>query len=176
MFTVEDDSITWEEAFKEADSSLYEAKRLGRARVECLQETSQSNKKDMINISVIDDDFIIRTLLAQMLESLTIKHLQLNIKVFEDGPSFLQSEHAKEAVKHFVILDGVMPNMDGLEVLEKIKKGENANRYKVLMLTGRNSKHEIKQALKLGVDDYVTKPFYVRELQSRIERVLDGMK
>ena len=176
VFTVEDDSITWEEAFKGADSSLYEAKRLGRARVECLQKTSQSYKKDMINISVIDDDFIIRTLLAQILESLTIKHLQLNIKVFEDGPSFLQSEHAKEEVNHFVILDGVMPIMDGLEVLEKIKKGENANRYKVLMLTGRNSKHEIKQALKLGVDDYVTKPFYVRELQSRIERILNGMK
>ena len=44
------------------------------------------------------------------------------------------------------------------------------------MLTGRNSKEEIKQALKLGVDDYVTKPFYVRELQSRIERILNGMK
>ena len=116
------------------------------------------------------------TLLAQMLESLTIKHLQLNIKVFEDGPSFLQSEHAKEDVNHFVILDGVMPIMDGLEVLQKIKKGENANRYKVLMLTGRNSKHEIEQALKLGVDDYVTKPFYVRDLQSRIERILNQMK
>ena len=82
----------------------------------------------------------------------------------------------KKHVNHFVILDGVMPIMDGLEVLEKIKKGENANRYKVLMLTGRNSKHEIKQALKLGVDDYVTKPFYVRELQSRIERILNRMK
>ena len=69
-----------------------------------------------------------------------------------------------------------MPIMDGLEVLEKIKKGENANRYKVLMLTGRNSKHEIKHALKLGVDDYVTKPFYVSELQARIERILNGMK
>ena len=47
------------------------------------KKTSQSYKKAMINISVIDDDFIIRALLAQILESLTIKHLQLNIKVFE---------------------------------------------------------------------------------------------
>ncbi len=39
------------------------------------------------------------------------------------------------------------------------------NRYKVLMLTGRNSKEEIERALKLGADDYVTKPFNVRELQ-----------
>ena len=54
-----------------------------------------------------------------MLESLTIDHLELNIKVFENGPSFLQSEHAKEDVNHFLILDGVMPMMDGIEVLQK---------------------------------------------------------
>ena len=40
------------------------------------------------------------------------------------------------------------------------------------MLTGRNSKDEIERALKLGADDYVTKPFNVRELQARIERIL----
>ncbi|WP_428911877.1 diguanylate cyclase [Niallia sp. Krafla_26] len=176
VFTVQNDSITWEEAFKEADNSLYEAKRLGRARVECLQKTSQSYQKNIVNISVIDDDFIIRTLLAQILDSLNMKHLQLNIKIFEDGPSFLQSDHAKEEVNHFVILDGVMPIMDGLEVLEKIKKGKNAHLYKVLMLTGRKSKHEIEQALKLGVDDYVTKPFYVRELHSRMETILNKLK
>ena len=42
-----------------------------------------------------------------------------------------------------------MPIMDGIEVLQEIKQGENANRYKVLMLTGRNSKDEIERALKL---------------------------
>ena len=47
---------------------------------------------------------------------------------------------------------------------------------KILMLTGRKSKDEIERALKLGADDYVTKPFYVRELQERIERILNQMK
>ena len=135
-------------------------------------------KRALINISIIDDDIIIRTLLAQILESLTINDLELNIKVFENGPSFLHSEHAKEDVNHFLILDGVMPVMDGLEVLQKVKQGKNAHRYKVLMLTGRKSKNEIERALKLGADDYVTKPFSVTELQARIERILnqDEMK
>ena len=83
-------------------------------------------KKSILNISVIDDDIIIRTLLAQILESITIDNLELNIKVFENGPSFLKSEHAKEDVNHFLILDGVMPVMDGLEVLQKVKQGKNA--------------------------------------------------
>ena len=73
------------------------------------QLSPNSYKKGILNVSVIDDDIIIRTLLSQMLESLTFDHLELNIKVFENGPSFLQSEHAKEDVNHFLILDGVMP-------------------------------------------------------------------
>lgn len=173
---VDDGSISVEEALKRADNSLYEAKRLGRARVECLQSLPEQLRKTIINISVIDDDVIIRTLLAQLLESLKIKRNELNIKTFEDGPSFFQSEHAKENVNHFIILDGVMPNMDGLEVLQIIKQGDTDHKYKILMLTGRNSKKEIEQALKLGVDDYVAKPFYTQELRARIQRILNQMK
>jgi two-component system, cell cycle response regulator len=173
---VDDESISMEEAVKRADHSLYEAKRLGRARVECLQTLPSQHQRTIINISVIDDDVIIRALLAQLLESLKIKHIELNIKTFEDGPSFLQSEHVKEDVNHFIVLDGVMPIMDGLEVLQAIKQSDNAHKYKVLMLTGRNSKKEIEQALKLGVDDYVTKPFYTQELRTRIQRILTQMQ
>ena len=176
VFMVENEFVTADEALKNADLSLYEAKKLGRARCECAQLESNSYKKSILNVSVIDDDIIIRSLLSRMLKSLSFDHLELNIKVFENGPSFLQSDHAKEDVNHFLILDGVMPMMDGIEVLQEIKQGENSNRYKVLMLTGRNSKEEIERALKLGADDYVTKPFYVRDLQRRIERILEQMK
>jgi DNA-binding response OmpR family regulator len=132
--------------------------------------------KDILNISVVDDDIIIRSLLDQILKSITLSNVKLNIRVFEDGSSFLQSEHAKADGNHFLILDGMMPGMDGLEVLQKIKQGENHNRFKVLMLTGRKSKNEIERALELGVDDYVTKPFDVKELQARMVRILNGMK
>ena len=172
VYIVEDESITIKEALKAADSSLYEAKRLGRSRVECLQLIPNEYKKGILNISVIDDDIIIRTLLSQILESITIDNFDLNVKVFENGPSFLNSDHAKEDVNHFLILDGIMPVMDGLEVLQKVKQGKNAQRYKILMLTGRKSQDEIERALKLGADDYVTKPFNVTELQARIERIL----
>ena len=129
--------------------SLYEAKRLGRARCECAQLEPNSYTKSILNVSVIDDDIIIRSLLARMLKSLSIDHLELNIKVFENGPSFLQSDHAKEDVNHFLILDGVMPVMDGIEVLQKIKQEEKCNRYKVLMLTGRNKQRRDRTGLKV---------------------------
>ncbi|WP_225986125.1 diguanylate cyclase [Psychrobacillus glaciei] len=176
IYTVKDEFVTLTEAFKEADSSLYHAKHLGRSRVECLQMTSNVYQKATLNISIVDDDTIIRTLLSQMLESITIDNIHLNIKLFENGPSFLNSEHAKEDVNHFLILDGVMPVMDGLEVLQKVKQEKNAHRYKVLMLTGRKSQDEIERALRLGADDYVTKPFNVTDLQVRIERILNMLK
>ena len=176
IYVVNDESVTIKEALKGADSSLYEAKRLGRSRVECLQLTLNTYQKNTLNISVIDDDIIIRTLLAQILESITIDNLEFNIKIFENGLSFLNSEHAKEDVSHFLILDGIMPVMDGLEVLQKVKQGKNARKYKILMLTGRKSKDEIERALRLGADDYVTKPFDVTELQVRIERILNMTK
>lgn len=173
IFTVEDERITIDKALKEADRSLYEAKSHGRARVECLQMIPAPYTNSKLNISVIDDDIIIRTLLTNMLETITITNYELNIKTFEDGPSFLHSTHANEDINHFVILDGVMPKMDGLEVLENIKQGEYSDRFKVLMLTGRNSKNEVERALTLGVDDYVTKPFYLKDLQARVERILN---
>jgi len=176
LFTIENDSITIDEALQEADKSLYEAKKLGRSRVECLQMDSNTYKNSKLNISVIDDDIIIRSLLAQMLQSITIANVELNIQTFENGPSFFNSEHANDDFNHFVILDGIMPKMDGLEVLQKIKQGKNSSRYKVLMLTGRNSKSEVESALSLGVDDYVTKPFYVNELKARVEQILTTMK
>ncbi|WP_350299043.1 GGDEF domain-containing response regulator [Peribacillus frigoritolerans] len=170
VFTVEHENVTPKEALEEADTSLYEAKRSGRGRVESMQEVG--NNKKSLNVSVIDDDIIIRTILTKALHSLQIPHFDLNIAVYEDGPSFLKSNRAKEDVVHFLILDGVMPIMDGIEVLQKVKQSSNAEFFTVLMLTGRKSMDDIANALKLGADDYVTKPFSIRELEARIERLL----
>ncbi|KMY52349.1 diguanylate cyclase [Peribacillus loiseleuriae] len=175
LFTVDDEIVTPEEAFKYADHSLYEAKRLGRARVETSRRTL-SYKKNVLNVSVIDDDIIIRTMLNKIIESIDMGHIELNIAVFENGPLFFESGRANDGRDHFLIVDGVMPIMDGLEVLQKVKTGPHANLFSVLMLTGRKSKDNIAQALKLGADDYVTKPFSMPELQARIERLLKREK
>ena len=170
VYTVDDVSVTPKEAFEEADSSLYEAKRSGRARVESIQKTSF--KKKRLNVSVIDDDIIIRTILTKTLQSMDFPLYDLNIAVYEDGCSFLNSSRAKENIAHFLILDGVMPTMDGIEVLKEVKHGKNADCFTVLMLTGRKSSEDIATALKMGADDYVTKPFNITDLQARMERLL----
>jgi two-component system, cell cycle response regulator len=162
------------EILKKADQALYEAKDQGRARVESANESVQPAVK-MLNVSVIDDDAIIRTLLVRVLKNLDTSKVMLNIESFENGQKFFEAGRLAEKGKHFLILDGVMPVMDGIEVLNKVKKTKHAESVHVLMLTGRKTEYDIARALKLGADDYVTKPFSITELQARIQRLIQRM-
>jgi DNA-binding response OmpR family regulator len=68
-----------------------------------------------------------------------------------------------------------MPVMDGIEVLQKVQKIKHSHKVHVLMLTGRKGEADIEKALALGADDYVTKPFSIKELQARIQRLIKRM-
>lgn len=68
-----------------------------------------------------------------------------------------------------------MPAMDGMEILQKVKKTNNGSNIYVLMLSGRKSESYVQRALLLGADDYVTKPFGIQELKERIRRLLIRM-
>jgi two-component system, cell cycle response regulator len=159
---------------KKADQALYEAKDNGRGRVESANTSVQHSNK-ILNVSVIDDDAIIRTLLVRVLQNIDIGQVLLNIEAYENGEKFFASARLNQKGKHFLILDGVMPVMDGIEVLNKVKQTEHADRVHVLMLTGRKTEYDIARALKLGADDYVTKPFSITELQARIQRLIQRM-
>lgn len=176
VYTVEEEAVTPESAFKKADSSLYLAKRSGRARAMGAKSSNMLFKKKVLNISIVDDDVIIRTMLTNILESMELDHLDMKVAAYENGGLFLASNQAKENHPHFLILDGIMPDMDGLEVLKTVKQAKNAACFTVLMLTGRKSEEDIARALQLGADDYVTKPFSVQELQRRIERLVKQVK
>ncbi|WP_366162399.1 diguanylate cyclase [Bacillus infantis] len=175
VYMVHDPSATVAEAIKTADQALYEAKRNGRARVESANKLIGGHSRKVLNVSVIDDDAIIRTMLMKILQSMEFEHTSLDIQVYEDGQKFLQSGRMEQKGEHFLILDGIMPVMDGTEVLQKVKENRNASRVHVLMLTGRKTEYDIARALKLGADDYVTKPFSITELQARIHRLIQRM-
>ncbi|WP_043931427.1 diguanylate cyclase [Bacillus sp. EB01] len=158
-----------EEAFAAADQALYRAKEMGRSRIEpAIQEGSEVYKKTLF-VSIIDDDAIIRSLLAKVLERMDAANFQLDIKLFEDGRKFFEVDRLHAEGEHFIILDGIMPVMDGIEVLQKVRKESGGRPVKVLMLTGRKNEYDIARALSLGADDYVTKPFSITELEARIK-------
>lgn len=89
-------------------------------------------------------------------------------KVVENGSEALQL--CFEQTYDLIILDLMLPGMSGFEVLERLRK--KGIRTPVIILTARNGEEEIVQGLKLGADDYVTKPFGVAELLARVSAVL----
>ncbi|WHY01923.1 response regulator [Neobacillus sp. DY30] len=132
------------------------------------------NKKKL-SISIIDNDVMIQSMLVRILNLMNIERFELDIKTYKDGIQFFESKRIEETDEHLLILDGIMPGMDGIEILQKVKSDLSRHVY-VLMLSGRKSPAEINKALKLGADDYVTKPFSIKELQTRVQQIIQRMK
>jgi DNA-binding response OmpR family regulator len=84
-----------------------------------------------------------------------------------DGPSALTM--ARETVPDLVILDIMLPGMDGLEVCRRLRQGSIVP---ILMLTARAEEIDRVLGLELGADDYLTKPFSMRELKARVRALL----
>jgi two-component system, cell cycle response regulator len=167
---------TLETALEMADQALYRAKELGRSRVEGADHPVLGHVKRKLYITIIDDDAIIRMILMRILQKLNIPHYEINIQAFEDGITFFDSNRLNENGRHFLILDGIMPKMDGIEILNKVKQEKNDNDLLVMMLTGRNGDTDVAEALRYGADDYVIKPFIVSELQERIQRLIQKIE
>lgn len=89
----------------------------------------------------------------------------------EDALSAVRKERP-----HLVLLDLMLPKMDGLEVCKELKKDRQTASIPVIMLTAKSQEADKVVGLELGADDYVAKPFSVRELIARIKAVLRRMR
>ncbi len=154
---------TLDAALGRADKLLYHAKRAGRDRV--LDAVPDDSMEQAVRVLLAEDDETMAQLVSTSLESegFTVSHCA-------DGRSALVA--AMESQHRLVILDKVMPELDGLEVLRRIRTEAVDKTVPVLMLTGVGREDEIERAFDLGADDYVQKPFKTRELVARVRRLL----
>ncbi len=116
----------------------------------------------MTTILLVEDAFDLAKMITSELEAHGYHVLQMR-----DGMSALQA-HATEQPA-LVILDWMLPKLDGLEVLRQIRQ---TSPTPVLMLTARGQETDRVVGLELGADDYLTKPFSLRELIARVRALL----
>ena len=90
--------------------------------------------------------------------------------IARDGSEAL--EILKSAVPNVIILDIMMPNVDGYETLKNIKENKKLENTKVVFLTAKNKASDIEKGLKLGADKYLTKPFSIKKIVSDILELL----
>jgi two-component system response regulator MprA len=119
-----------------------------------------------VKILVVDDERAVRESLRRALELEGYE-----IELAADGQEALQRlEGNGEGQPDAVLLDVLMPNVDGLEVCRRLRR--SGNRVPVLMLTARDEVENRVSGLDAGADDYVTKPFALEELVARIRALL----
>ncbi len=122
---------------------------------------------DMVKVLVVDDEARMRKLVRDFL---TVKGFQV-----------IEAEDGEQAVEIFfnqkdiglVILDVMMPKMDGWEVLKTIRQ---YSKTPVIMLTARGEERDELQGFKMGVDEYISKPFSPKILVARVEAILRRSK
>lgn len=163
----EGESVT---LLSQADQALYEAKRTGRDQT-ILYNNGAKIEKRKLHILIVDDDTLIRSLLCEELEKWQPTDIDLSIKMYSSGPELLAEDWYSPDVNYVILLDGIMPEMDGLEVLGRVKRDKSQNNVIVSMMTARTGESDIKAALWLGADDYIMKPFKPEEVLSRVKKL-----
>ena len=78
----------------------------------------------------------------------------------------------KENIPHLVLLDWMIPNISGIDILKKIRSDKTLCNIPIIMLTAKDMENDKIEGLELGADDYITKPFSIKELLARISSVL----
>jgi two-component system KDP operon response regulator KdpE len=120
------------------------------------------------------DDFERRRILVVDDEERMVRFIRMNLEY--DGFQVSEAFNGKQAIQKIrdvtpdlILLDVMMPDLDGFEVLETVREVSNVP---IIMLTAKGEEDDRVRGLELGADDYVTKPFSPRELVSRVKAVL----
>lgn len=116
-------------------------------------------------IYILEDDKNIREI-----ESYSLKNSGYSVEEFEYAKPFWNK--VSERKPDLVLLDIMLPDSDGVEVLKKLRRSPETKKVPVVMVTAKSSEIDKVKGLDNGADDYITKPFGVMELISRVKAVL----
>ena len=116
-------------------------------------------------IYIVEDDTDIREL-----ETYALKNSGYDVQSFAESKSFFKACVSEKP--QLVVLDVMLPDVDGLSVLDKLRKDATTKTIPVILVTAKGSEMDKVKGLDMGADDYITKPFSVLELISRVRAIL----
>ena len=153
---------TLEDALAGADRLRYRAKTAGRSLVLTREDQTSAPRQRILFAE--DDESVARLMRVHLTtEGFDVVH-------YRDGASALAA--APESGAALVLTDVEMPGLNGLQLLQGLRRLPGFHHVPVMMLTGMGDESYIVRAFELGADDYVLKPFSAREVVARIRRLL----
>ena len=127
--------------------------------------TQQKTDNEMKKILIVDDEPNIVMALEY-----TFKKNNFEVFIARDGHEAL--DILKKQLPDVIILDVMMPMVDGYATLEQIKKDESLQHCKVIFLSAKNKEKDIETGLSLGANLYVTKPFSIKKLVDQVHELI----
>ena len=118
-----------------------------------------------VHIYIVEDDKNIREI-----EMFALKNSGYAVEEFENAKSFFSK--TAEKVPDLVLLDIMLPDMDGLEIVKKLRSRPDTVRIPIILVTAKTTELDKVKGLDIGADDYLTKPFGVMDLISRVKALL----
>ena len=119
----------------------------------------------MALIYIVEDDINIREI-----ETFALKNSGYQIRDFECASDFYKE--LQEKLPNLILLDVMLPDEDGLSIIKKLRSNSQTRKIPVIMVTAKTTELDKVKGLDLGADDYLTKPFGVMELISRVKALL----
>ncbi len=130
-----------------------------------LEPMKKKIKRDRLKILIVDDEPDIPEL--------------LKLSLISEPYDFIVAHNGEEAIEltlkelpDLILLDIMMPDMDGYEVVEHLKKSKAAKDIPVIMISAKTAVEDKVKGMELGIDDYISKPFDKREVKARIKMVM----
>ena len=114
---------------------------------------------------VVDDDRLVRKVVSEF-----FRPHGYEVEQAQDGVAALQI--LERFLPDIIVADILMPNLDGWDLLEEVRRRESTSRIPFVFLTTEGDLPQRLRGFHMGADDYVTKPFHVEELHARVERIL----
>lgn len=133
--------------------------------------TENGSTKERPRIMVVEDNTDVQSFLKSLLET------DYQVFSFDDGQyalDFLKENTAEELPVDVILSDINMPRLDGYGLIDAIKQHERWQQLPMIMLTARLQERSKIKALRMGVDDYLTKPFSPVELKVRLQNILEN--
>jgi DNA-binding response OmpR family regulator len=127
---------------------------------------SEAQDQATPHIVVVDDDPEMLKLIVMLL-----RRIGATVQTFEEGQPMLQ--YLATDVPDMIILDLMLPGIDGLEVLRQIRAQQRFNDTPILILSAKADPNTIRKGLDMGADGYVTKPYVANSLIDRVRLLLN---
>lgn len=165
---IRNNNVIFEELLNKNKQMLSEDEQLTWSIAQVKDYSEQPT--ELVKVSIIEQNAIFRQVLESTLKQLDIPHFTLDVKAYEDGYSFLQSDDYKSGHMHLILMNDILPLKNGLEILHILRHMPNEKKFIIYMMSERNSEGAALNAYEGGVDEYIVKPFNLRLLEAKIKR------